>query len=1239
MKKVFRLFISSTFNDFRKEREILQTKVFPNIKEYTSVHGNIFQPIDLRWGVSDEAQLDQKTLELCLSEVRACKTHIHPNFLIMLGDRYGWVPLPYAIEAQEFEILLLVMSEEEKEEIIKWYKNDFNQLPVSYIIKERTGVYEAYEYWIKEEDKLRTILQNAVNNSNLTQEQKRKYFLSATEAEVEEGIIPYINPTQYQQGLLEKNPSLVKIDPKYIFGLFRDVDGNSQIEDKFIGTLYNEAQAFKTRVKATLPKENILQVSTKQINKDTLEEEYLKEFQEKMTTFLKTQIDNQKVQKKEEDQTPLEVELLAQSFFTTNKRKNFLAQEALRTAIAKYIANKEESQAFVLYGESGRGKSALMAKAIEEAESTLQKRVLYRYVGATPNSSGSKEILVSIFDELGRDIRSEWEKNRDKEDTLLLSNQEKQESFEEFSYRVYSEIRNIKEDVVIFIDAVDQLQNDDQFLWLPQTLPSNVKIIISALEDENYVDDSKYLLSLKTRTKNTHLIPAFEQPLELLQTLLKEQRRTLDEYQSEYFLQQYSKVNSPLYVTIAAQEIKNWKSGDSTQTLDNTQRGIIEEFIGNLSFFYHHNKEFVQRVLGYIYASRDGLSESELLTLLAQDEAFIERMAPETFHENPNKELPLVHWSRLQTQLEPFLSFKTVDGEELMYFFHREFEDVVKEQENQRELHENIIKANQKLILKNQDKAFDTNRWGKLYATLITEYELQYKNENKCKDHSIFMADTKKLNEDWIVHFIHYIKNVGDKYTENNHLEKAISYSNIYFCIGVALYIVNTEWIEYHIDSMNNICSLYRETFQFDKVIEIGKQSIKLAQIAYQANNKYSEFYIVSLTNLGLAYKELQKYIDAVVIFNKSLDVIKEVYRNNPIDNNLEKYTVALLNLAFVYKEINEVNKAIKLENEVLEIRKQLFNKDFKKWAESYTTVLNNSAFTYHHFGDINRAIKLEEESLKIRKKLFLINPDKWIKLYSISLTNLAYSYRKADFLSKAIKLDEELLVIMEKLYIDYPEIWIEKYAIILNNYTNTYYEISTPKILLQIYIKSLTINEILLKKNPDKWIEYYGGTLKNLSIVYYNMNQKEKTIELFTKLCTTFKLYYGEQHNKTIKVMEDLYYLQEDIKKSDLKFNEQKVTLSDFLDLCQFIAISSNEDEASIASFATAFGFIELNNESKQIFSQIIDVDRIQHFENGKQYIEKVKKMSKIPYSKELDDIVKQLKIIFGDESIGRLR
>jgi len=57
-------------------------------------HGARFQPIDLRWGVSEEASLDQQAMAMCPGEITRCQqTTPRPNFII-LGDRYGWCPPP-----------------------------------------------------------------------------------------------------------------------------------------------------------------------------------------------------------------------------------------------------------------------------------------------------------------------------------------------------------------------------------------------------------------------------------------------------------------------------------------------------------------------------------------------------------------------------------------------------------------------------------------------------------------------------------------------------------------------------------------------------------------------------------------------------------------------------------------------------------------------------------------------------------------------------------------------------------------------------------------------------------------------------------------------------------------------------------------------------------------------------------------------------------------------------------------
>jgi Domain of unknown function (DUF4062) len=50
--KTFRIFVSSTFGDLKEERNALQRRVFPKLRELCLQHGCRFQAIDLRWGVS-----------------------------------------------------------------------------------------------------------------------------------------------------------------------------------------------------------------------------------------------------------------------------------------------------------------------------------------------------------------------------------------------------------------------------------------------------------------------------------------------------------------------------------------------------------------------------------------------------------------------------------------------------------------------------------------------------------------------------------------------------------------------------------------------------------------------------------------------------------------------------------------------------------------------------------------------------------------------------------------------------------------------------------------------------------------------------------------------------------------------------------------------------------------------------------------------------------------------------------
>src|SRR5512137_1345043 len=118
--RTFRIFISSTFSDLEAE------------------HGCRFQAIDLRWGISEEAALDQQTMKICLGEIERCqKVSPRPNFIILLGDRYGWRPLPCEIPADEFENVLSHIPSAEHALVRTWYRRDENAVPAVHLLQPR----------------------------------------------------------------------------------------------------------------------------------------------------------------------------------------------------------------------------------------------------------------------------------------------------------------------------------------------------------------------------------------------------------------------------------------------------------------------------------------------------------------------------------------------------------------------------------------------------------------------------------------------------------------------------------------------------------------------------------------------------------------------------------------------------------------------------------------------------------------------------------------------------------------------------------------------------------------------------------------------------------------------------------------------------------------------------------------------------------------------------------------------
>lgn len=127
MKSVF---VSSTFRDMHFERDVLNRRIGPRINHYLSQYNQSVRITDLRWGVDtselSEADATARVLKVCFDEIEHCRPHI----IILLGDRYGYIPDGESLSVTHMEILRGALESADREHVhIYFRKSDYAGMP------------------------------------------------------------------------------------------------------------------------------------------------------------------------------------------------------------------------------------------------------------------------------------------------------------------------------------------------------------------------------------------------------------------------------------------------------------------------------------------------------------------------------------------------------------------------------------------------------------------------------------------------------------------------------------------------------------------------------------------------------------------------------------------------------------------------------------------------------------------------------------------------------------------------------------------------------------------------------------------------------------------------------------------------------------------------------------------------------------------------------------------------------
>ena len=632
--KYIRLFVSSTFEDMVVERNILQEKVFPRISKLCQSRGWLFEDIDLRWGISLEASQQQKTMQICIDELKRCQQFSpKPNFLILQGDRNGWIPLPESIPCADGEKILTIARNQEISLFNKWYRLDENSIEKEYILQPKDGIHNA-QYAEEVEIPLRGLFDRFANTLD-NNEKKLLYNGSATMQEIYHGALSVADADKH---VILYSRTLTNV-PKADLPKFGDPNKSlfSFLSPK------SSHEKFKELLGTTLS--NVIE--KKLSYQDMYSDKYAHDFEESIYAYLERVVLDEIEQNTIVDQIEFDREV--SNNFVAERNSFFVGREHDTHSLINMI-NNSNGRPIVLTGPSGVGKSSLIANVVTTCASRMT--VLSRFIGHAFSRASGMELLRSIWLEM--DKYGKYDKN-----------------FSIFNFSERLQKTSYDTPMLIVIDGIDQLSPDDEFLsmnWLPDRLEGNVQLLYSVL------DRTEYTSLYQNREVQQYQLLPFDHTnaMEYIDQKLKWAGRQLTKEQhSQIELAINSSVKLPIYLNLLTYFAARLHSYEKIKDIPTEVNKLLFLFFDELAQPENHGELLVKKVFSYLVSTKYGISHSEIREILAKDNEYWSAFIQSSKHHIEVPKVPSVVVIRLLNDLSSFTNQQSVFDGVHAYFNHR----------------------------------------------------------------------------------------------------------------------------------------------------------------------------------------------------------------------------------------------------------------------------------------------------------------------------------------------------------------------------------------------------------------------------------------------------------------------------------------------------------------------------------------------------------------------------------------
>ncbi|CAD5119596.1 DgyrCDS8197 [Dimorphilus gyrociliatus] len=640
---VIRVYLSSKGEDSIVERNYLVENVYPKLREYTrQKYGLEFSVIiDLKWGLSIN-DCDYSTLNSF--ELGECQLNsLGPYFVVVVGQKYGDKLPPRRIPADLMRLISSALKSVKGRStrnaglLKSWYRIDSNSIPPCCVLSIPSEHQNDSAEKSKEICKLiSTGLDLLLKNEQIDIKTKNELSVSEFEREIYDGILHSEKPKQqcliFKRTITDMKNNL-DADRASIFA---DI-----IQDERTGDIFfdheerRRLEELECKLESWLPLENIhkFQVLWKFNNGicPDLHKDYLKEFSDKFTSEMERLID-QSAPNRSIRFIPFLIEMNTQWSYCKRLWCSFNERQQELNTVKKYLFS-DSNTPFYVYGPSGVGKNSLLSKvALDIPDWILDEESLtiIKFVGLTTNSKDIVSTIHSLCIQLALAIEQPTEDIPRNPSQAII----------DYFHELLTKIPRGQACTII-------IGNVSNVSWIPQYLASNVKILIGLRENAILADNVSVdnFLELKELGK--------ESGLKMLNALLSEKNRILQNDQREIISKLLEKCSLPSYIKLLSEEAARWTS-TCLIGIDKLPPDVPTFYA---AFFSHlegmHGEALVSKSLSYLTAVSHGLTDCEMDDLLSLDDQVLLEVCPPVL--SGSTRIPHVFWRKLKLSLMSLL--------------------------------------------------------------------------------------------------------------------------------------------------------------------------------------------------------------------------------------------------------------------------------------------------------------------------------------------------------------------------------------------------------------------------------------------------------------------------------------------------------------------------------------------------------------------------------------------------------